>query len=116
MMFDPDKLNDLMQFDHVIEVHEDGTVTEPSGIYAPDVYDHDTDNPAVEGFRDDKWELLNGFSGQYSYSGPVMHPSEYIGGGLARYILETPGIYVAVVVRDIGNDDDAGWAVARKTD
>lgn len=106
-----DNLNNLMQSDHVIEVHKDGTVTEPSGIYAPDVTEM---GPAFGVAIDSGWELLNGFSGQYLYSGPVMHPSEFIGGGLARYILETPGIYVAVTVRDIDSDDDAGWAVARK--
>jgi len=111
MRITADKLNDLMQFEHVIEVHEDGTVTEPSGIYAPEVVEIN----GVAGTGDPSWELLNGFSGQYGYSGPVMHPSEYIGDGLARYILETPGIYVAVVVSDVHHDDDAGWAVARKT-
>jgi hypothetical protein len=57
-------------------------------VYAPTLYDDELDS--------DRWELLDGYSGQYGYSGPVMHPSEFIGGGMARDILATPGTYVAV--------------------
>lgn len=46
------------------------------------------------------WELLTGFTGQYSYNGPAMHPSEYIGGGLARHILDTPGLYTVLYGQD----------------
>lgn len=53
-----------------------------------------------------------------------MHASEYIGGKLARDILATPGLYVAVVSYATLEDDDpepddsiAGWAIAyRETD
>lgn len=102
------ELNDLMSFDHVIRVHEDGAITEPTGIYAPEVYDEGGPSPVVSG---DGWSLLNGYSGQYGYAGPVMHASEYIGGGLERDIRETPGYYVAVVVESL-DDEPAGWAVA----
>jgi hypothetical protein len=107
-------LNDLMEFDHPIRVHEDGTISEPTGIYAPEVYDGETlKAPLVE----PGWELVNGFSGQYGYSGPVMHPSEFIGGRLEDRIRETPGVYVVVEVRD-GDEypggEPVGWAVARK--
>jgi len=107
-------LNDVMEFDHVIQVHPDGTVTEPD-IYAPELHDGEV-SPG--------WSLLNGYSGQYGYSGPIMHPSEFIGGGMARDILAEPGIYVALVAYrtpedtddesgDSGDDVD-GWAVAQK--
>lgn len=115
-------LSELMDFDHVIHVHGDGTVTEPRDVYAPDCNDG-----AVEG----DWSLLTGFSGQYRYSGPIMHPSELIAGGIARYILENPGTYVAVVAyymcerddhaaHDSGDCDECegfgdtaeGWAIA----
>ncbi len=103
-------LSDLMDFDHVIRVHDDGTITEPKGIYAPEL-----DGEEFVGGYDD-WELLRGFTGQYSYSGPVMHPSEFIGGGLERHIRETPGYYVALVVAEINDETDEsdayGWAVA----
>jgi len=108
----PEILNSLMEFYHVIQVHEDGSVTEPSGKYAPDVFDGKC-YPST-------WSLLNGWSGQYGYSGPVMHPSEFIGGAMARYILDTPGYYVAVVCYSDDGDpenwedgpDVDGWAVA----
>lgn len=117
-----DNLNDVMEMDHVIQVHEDGTVTEPDTDYfEPEVWTSDADqlNPTVSNMRGARWELLNGFSGQWMYRGPIMHPSEYIGGGLADHILTTPGIYVAVVVTDAdvdtdsGEDNAVGWAVAR---
>jgi hypothetical protein len=48
-----------------------------------------------------------------------MHNSEFIGGGLERLILETPGYYVAVYCTwtpedDADEDEDTveGWAVA----
>ena len=108
------KLNDIMEFDHVIQVHEDGSVTDgPSGVYAPEISWPDVD---VTG---QGWQLLDRYSGQYGYSGPVMHPSEYIGGRMERDILAEPGVYVAVVVDEVGDGDDAqtvpvGWAVARR--
>lgn len=106
-----DNLNDVMEFDHVIYVAEDGTVTEPDGVYAPTVTDHpDQDLPDVDG---PGWVLLRGYSGQDRYSGPVMHPSEFIGGRMARDILSDPGFYAAVVVEDADDpDSSAGWAVA----
>lgn len=108
-------LNTLMEFDHVIRVHADGQVTEPEGVYAPEVAEHDGVayvGNAGPGRND--WILLNGYSGQAGYSGPVMHLSEYIGGTLATDILCNPGYYVAVLVCD-GTDSESchdGWAVA----
>lgn len=83
-------LNDVMSFDHVIHVDEDGTITEPTGIYAPELYDGELESGSP-------WSLLNGYSGQDRYAGPIMHPSEYIGGQMERDILTTPGYYVAIV-------------------
>lgn len=109
-------LNDRMEFDHVIRVHADGSVTDEPGTYAPEVYmDSDLSTEVPDG-----WVLLNGYSGQDSYSGPVMHASEFIGGGMESDILAEPGVYVAVVVTALDAEDDednvAGWAVARKVD
>lgn len=106
-------LNDIMEFDHVIRVHEDGTITDEPGIYAPNLYDGELDS--------DDWTMMDGYSGQDRYSGPVMHASEFIGGLMERDIRETPGVYVAVVAYyspDALADDDSdeldvdGWAVA----
>lgn len=95
-------LNDVMEFDHVIRVHEDGSISEPSDVFAPEMND---------GEVYDGWELLTGFTGQYGYSGPMMHASEFVGGGLERHIRETPGLYVALVDYS-GEDEPDGWAVA----
>ena len=109
-------LGDRMEFDHVIEVHPDGTITDRPDVYAPELIGEDVWSG---------WELLNGFSGQDRYSGPIMHQSELIGGGLERYILETPGVYVALVSQCDHSDPELcegdtpedcqgvdGWAIA----
>lgn len=102
-------LTDIMEFDHVIEVRPDGAIVERPDIYAPSLHDSELD--------DQSWALLNGFSGQDRYAGPIMHSSEFIGGGMERFIRENPGIYVALV--SFCHDDDSpdadidgGWAVA----
>lgn len=106
-------LHDVMEFEHVIAVYQDGTVTDaPANLYAPECY--------WNGFGDGQhiesgtgWELLNGFSGQHGYSGPIMHASEYIGAGLADYIREHPGYYVSVVCDVLDEPDSpAGWTIA----
>jgi hypothetical protein len=128
-----DNLNEVMDFYHVIRVAADGTVTEPEGtpyfdeavrsvLVNADTWEWEDEINLPEG-----WTLLSGFTGQYSYNGPVMHVSEYIGGGLARYILETPGDYVALPMEsDCGYTQEfcseesgcdcepAGWVVATK--
>lgn len=122
-------LNDKMEFHHVVQVHADGSVTDgPAGLYAPEVYvELDADGQMVSlnpnDIQIDKgWTLLNNYSGQQGYPGPIMHDSEYIGGGMERDILAEPGIYVAVTViglRPDGeqrDDDLVGWAVARRRD
>ena len=102
-----DNLNDVMEFDHVIRIHADGTITEPRNVYAPNLYDGHLDQAPWH-----RWELLNGFSGQHGYSGPLMHQSEFIGGGMARYILDNPGLYVAIVNQNSDDSEPTEWAVA----
>lgn len=111
-----DTLNGVMEFDHVIQVHPDGTVSDRPDMYAPELFD--------DVLSDSSWTLLNGYSGQYGYTGPVMHNSEFIGGTLANDILAAPGIYVAIVScysESLGDDDETidgtiteGWAIAFK--
>jgi hypothetical protein len=94
------KLNDVMQFDHVIRVWPGGLITEPMGEpYAPEVSDN---GESVS----EPWSLMTGYSGQYRYSGPCMHASEYIGGRIARDILAQPGWYVALVAEADSCDSD----------
>jgi hypothetical protein len=108
----PKELNDIMDFDHVVEVREDGSIIDRNDIFAPSLFDDELD---TEG-----WTLLDGFSGQDRYSGPIMHASEFIGGGMEDYIRQTPGVYVALVAycspdeddEDTGENPVSGWAVA----
>lgn len=66
------------------------------------------------------WAPMRGYTGQYGV-GPdsfLMHESEFVGGNMARDILTTPGLYVAIVVDGMLDDEDAetepvGWMVAR---
>lgn len=110
----PDLLNTFMEFDHVIRITEDGEIAEGvKDVYAPNLHNNELD--------DESWTLMDGYSRQDSYSGPVMHDSEYIGGQMARDILDNPGYYVAIVSfydGDSEEDDQVmeGWAVASKSD
>lgn len=111
----PDKpLTDIMEFDHVVQVHEDGSVTDgPANVFAPDLYD--------DQLSDAWWEFFTyGYTGQHGYRGPIMHNSEFIGGRLERDILATPGIYAAIAAYwspEPGEDENEshieGWAVVR---
>lgn len=101
------ELNDVMQFDHVVQVHDDSMISDDLAAYAPELHD---------GRVSEGWSLLNGYSGQYSYAGPVMHASEFIGGVMARDILSEPGIYVAVVNYASDGGEPDGWAVAKRND
>lgn len=106
-MLSDKELDRAMNFDHVIEVLPDGSISgaPASAPYPPDVY-----NGEIYGL-DNPWKLLSGFSGQYGYSGPGMHTSEHIGGRMAEHITTHPGIYVAVVDYDY-EGDESGWVVA----
>lgn len=99
-------LSDMMDFDHLITVTEDGEVKDSELIVYFELVDGElqTTSPG--------WSLLNGFSGQYGYAGPLMHSSEQIGGGLERHIRETPGDYVALVNVDADGEATGEWAIA----
>jgi hypothetical protein len=108
-------LNSAVEFDSPFRVNDDGTISDAYGEhYAPDVYLSESTDIEIES---DDWEALTGYTGQYGYNGAVMHPSEYLGGGLARDVLDTPGVYVVVEVRDLDNDypegDPIGWAILK---
>lgn len=124
-----DTLNDVMPLDHVIRVHEDGTVSHPRGEYAPELVNvldaegyslPDSDAELHRQARADGWELETGWTGQYGYNGPGMHESEYVGGYLADHILAAPGLWVAVPIIDLGHDDETSsitsWALAHRAE
>jgi hypothetical protein len=83
-------------------------------LWTPDVYCVPDGDVEVES---DRWEALTGFTGQYAYHGAILHPSEYLGGGLARHIIDNPGIYMVTEVRDedlqYPDGDPIGWCVLR---
>jgi len=120
------ELNDLMQFGHVIRVHSDGSITEPRGIYGPEeMYMETLDDDAgsiMQSHEDayaaeverQGWQLMRGYSGAYLAGRTyIMHPSEYVGGGMEQDIRENPGLYVAITIETLDDSGDAaGWAVA----
>lgn len=89
----PDTLADAVEFDSPFLVGTDGRVQ----TYLPDVFapvdgDRITDDACPDG-----WELIDGWSGQHGYSGPTMHASEYLGGAMARSVLDNPGVYCLAI-------------------
>lgn len=87
-----------VEFDSPFTVTPSGEIgPAPAGVYAPECYHSEADDVDLAG-AGEIWEPLTGYTGQYGYRGAVMHASEYLGGGLARDILASPGVYVVVVV------------------
>jgi hypothetical protein len=118
-------VNDFMEFNRVVRVSSEGEMTHENGVYGPDEVwvELDSDgqmvslDPSDINIEGSGWSLLNGFSGQHGYPGPIMHPSEGLGGGLERHIRSHPGVYVVVEVLGMppggdGGWDPVGWAVA----
>jgi hypothetical protein len=120
-----------MEFDHIVKVDANGNVTDtdmPTGVVGAYFDLNVTPDGTDEFDMSEGWTLLSGFTGQFGYNGPVMHPSEYVGGGLERHIRETPGYYVVLLVEgrcdydgstdctpESGCDcEPAGWAIAYK--
>jgi hypothetical protein len=128
------ELNDLMDIDHVIRVtRQHVAVSAEPGVWAPEVFcflDDDgvsisrqEDADMVARCESQGWDVMNGYSSQYLYAGPIMHSSESVGGQLEKDILERPGLYVVCVVECLGPDRDAnenpapaGWVILRKLD
>lgn len=72
-----------------------------------------------------QWNLWTGYTGQYGYSGPIMHPSEILRGGIVRDMVHKaqgeghPVTYcclimdsVPVDMDDTGETNPMGWALA----
>ena len=99
----------------LVECDDEGAVmvTHLPGLGAPESFTTNDDEELAHQARAQGWTPLTGFTGQHGYNGPVMHPSEYIGGGLARHILDTPGQYAVATVDD--DDGEAyGWVVMHR--
>lgn len=127
-------LSAVMEFGSVIRVNPDLSVDvrprldprrrEPEEMLVGTL---DADGYLLPGFSEEiltglpeGWAPMRGYTGQYG-AGPdsfLMHESEFIGGGMARYILETPGLYVSIIVDGMLDEPDAetesvGWMVAK---
>lgn len=68
--------------------------------------------------HESRWKPVDGYSGQQGYSGPVMHPSEVLGGRMARDIVtaQEAATYIVKVVDVMtsdGQDEIAGWILLR---
>jgi hypothetical protein len=141
-------LNTLMEIDHPVRViHVGGSasnvmvVDAGDGFYAPEVYlPVDRDGQITAGGEAEMlhaaesagWDLMFGLSGQVGgLRSALMHPSEFVGGGVQDAILERPGVYVACAVEcllafvddEISSEDQdrveaepAGWVIAYKLD
>lgn len=108
-------------FDCPFTIAPDGTLSDVDHLYAPTVYHDDATDIMIDGAG---WSALTGLTGQYSYSGAVMHPSEYVGRGIAEHLAylaaDEPCTFVLVVCEvlpeddaDAGADDPepAGWCI-----
>ena len=125
---DPYWLNKIMEPGHVIRVRGDGTIGQDvPGVHAPELVMGTAGDKArsvltehEEAYAADAraqgWEILTGWSAQDRYRGLCMHPSEFVGGALARHITETPGLWVVIdITCDDGEDTgDEGWAIAHR--
>lgn len=123
-----DTLDAAVDWDCPFEVLADGRILpRVPEVYAPDVcLTGDADGSVLETDADmtaelarQGWAPVTGYSGQDRYSGPVMHASESLGGGMARDVLAAPGVYVltaAEVLEDDGelSDTPAGWLLLRR--
>lgn len=120
-------LDAAIDFDRPFRVIDEHSIDFPDGIYAADCYiDTDADGyllpdaeaDLIESLRHQGWEPVDGYSGQDRYSGPIMHASETLGGGMARDVMQTPGTYIVQAVECLGPDElqesPAGWILLRR--
>lgn len=107
----PDTLNAAMEFDHVVRVNVDGTVSDVDGLHAPELFDHEISDP--------RWSPVGNYTSQQG-GGWLMHNCESIGGRMAIDILAEPGVYVAIVADWPAEEDEQdtieGWAVVKLDD
>jgi hypothetical protein len=115
-----------LDFDTVFRIEGADVVIVPD-VYAPEVTHDSIMDVNIDGAG---WHCLTGMTGQYSYSGAVMHSSEFIGSAIAKILAtDDPGTLFAIVIVSVLPDDcedhedhtasgdcePAGWAIAYKS-
>lgn len=107
-----------LEFGTVFDVTPAGDVEGHPGLYAPEVYNSDTDDVEIADMAGERWEALTGMTGQYAYNGAVMHSSEFIGDQIARKLMglaqDETQTFVVTTVEDIDDDERegiAGWCI-----
>jgi len=124
-----ENLNSVMEFDHVLHI-ANGIAEDVAESFYFEVTQFKLEDGRweTEYILPEGWQVMRGYTGQHGYNGPDMHNSEFIGGGMARDILEAPGLYVALAIsascgglEDGCAEDDCtcegeGWVVAYKLD
>lgn len=112
---------DALDFDTVFQI-VGNHVAEVREVYAPTVWHDEEEDIAIDAMPGEEWHALTGMTGQHSYSGAVMHPSEFIGEGMADEMArmtdagEAPTLWTVVVVEVMPEEGEneaepAGWAV-----
>lgn len=117
-LMDPDNLDRWVEFDSPFEVLRHGYVIQRHDVLGATYLDDHLDSS--------KWETWSqGYTGQDSYNGPVMHNSEFLGGRMAQDLLDEPGVYVLTAAEWSPDEDDEngdtdlyaeGWVIARLKD
>lgn len=107
-----------LEFGMTVLTRGDGTYSSGFNYELPNWIDlAEVDFNDLSEWRCGEWRLLNGWSGQHDYSGPVFHPSEHVSGGLEEYMLSQRAEWCALTVEDVATEDDpcpepVGWVIA----
>ena len=124
-----DSLNTLTDFNQPFRVKPFEPIDNTAELFFPDISipeyielyrenedeDWQIDENAIRGWK----TFSDGASSQYGYDGPILHDSEFLGGGLAKKIINTPGTYVLVeaLYEDPEAEDGydrSGWTILKK--
>jgi len=109
-----------LEFDTVFDLTPEGEiVVERRDLYAPEVFHDEDPQGDVMGYGPD-WTPLVGMTNQEGYRGAVMHPSEFIGRGIADLLMyqaqDETQTYAITTVESFDEDDDTvGWAILHYT-
>lgn len=114
------ELVNAVEFDHPFTIR-DGAVLDVPGVWAPTASSSENEDGVWSEAELDStdWTLVShGWTGQFGYSGPVMHNSEFIGEGIAERLAELAEDYHAFAVLAVdcealdGERELDGWVVA----